>query len=75
MNERGEPCAAFDDGADRGPVDADDEVALVVTGYGAVFRLGGPLTDQDIGGDREPTALAWTWPAAFAALVRCVDRG
>lgn len=48
MNERGEPGRAFDDGADRGPIGPDDEVALAVARDRAVFSLLGPLADQDV---------------------------
>src|SRR5699024_1474338 len=47
MDKLDEPGGAFDQGADgRGPVLADDQVPLPVSGHRPVLRLGGPLADQ-----------------------------
>src|SRR5690606_34512400 len=54
MDQRGEPRRPLDDGADRGPVDADDEVPFVVAGDGAVLSIRGPLADEDIRGHVSP---------------------
>ena len=51
MHQQGVAAGAFDDGADRGPVQPDDEVALPVPGDRSVFGLGWPLAEHDVGGD------------------------
>ena len=45
------PGGALDQGADRGAVQPDDQIAFPVPGHGPVFRLGRPLADHDLGGD------------------------
>ena len=51
MQDHGESGGPFDEGADGGAVEADDEVALPVAGYGPVVGFGWPLTDEDLVAD------------------------
>ena len=51
VQQHREPGGALDERADRGAVEPDDEVAFPVAGHGPVVGLGGPLADQDLGGD------------------------
>ena len=46
MDEHREPGRAFDQRADRGTLQTDDQVAFPVSGDGAVVGLGGSLADQ-----------------------------
>ena len=48
LQQHEKPGAAFDEGADRGAVEADDQVALPVAGNRSVLGLGRALADQDL---------------------------
>jgi len=45
VQRHGEPGGPFDEGADGGAVEADDEVALPVAGYGPVVGFGWSLAN------------------------------
>src|SRR6266542_4588730 len=47
VQQHREPGGALDQGADRGTVQSEDEVALPVPRHGAVVGLGGTLADHD----------------------------
>jgi hypothetical protein len=48
VKQHREPAAALNERPDRGAPQAEDEVALPVTGNGTVLSLGGTLTDHDL---------------------------
>ncbi len=62
MHQHGAPAAAFDEGADRRPAGADDQVALPVTGYGPVIGFGRTLGQDDISGDVPLRLVSRTGP-------------
>jgi hypothetical protein len=52
MQQHCETGRAFNQGADRGAVQADDQIALPVAGHGTVGHFGRALTDHHLGGDK-----------------------
>ena len=56
VEQHREPGGALHEGADRGLVEADDEVAFPVARDRPVICVGGPLGDQDLGGDERLAA-------------------
>src|SRR5207302_3012416 len=51
VEQHGEPGSPFDKGADGGAIEANDEVALPVAGYGPVVGFGWALADEDLVAD------------------------
>src|SRR5258708_7698055 len=51
VQQAGEAAGPLDQRSDRGPVQADDEIASPVAGNGAVLPLSWPLADHDLGCD------------------------
>jgi hypothetical protein len=62
VQQHREPRGPFDEGADGGAVEAEDEVALPVTWYGPVIGFGWPLTDEDLVVDEALTPCASARP-------------
>ena len=60
VQQHGEAGGAFDQGADRGAVQADDEVPCPVSRNSPILDLSGPLTDQDFLGDERSSPAAGT---------------
>src|SRR6266545_5072680 len=65
VQQHGEPGGALDQGPDRRTAQTEDEVAFPVPGNGAVFDLGGPFADHDLGADEllAPAPGACSWDA------------
>ena len=51
VQQHGEPGGPLHEGANRGAVQAHDEVVFPVPGHGAIRGLGGPLADHDLRAD------------------------
>ena len=51
VQQHREAGGALDQGADHGPIEADDEVAFPVPGNCPILGFGGALTDPDLVGD------------------------
>ena len=54
VHQHREPRGPLDKGADRGPLEPDDQVAFPVPGDCTVLGFGGALTDQHLRGDMRP---------------------
>jgi hypothetical protein len=59
VQQHDEPGAALDQGPDRRAAQAEDQIALPVSGHRAVLSLGGTLADQDLIGHEPLAAGAW----------------
>jgi len=62
VQKHGEPGGPFDESADGGAVEANDEVALPVAGYGPVVGFGRSLADEDLVADEALGACTGTRP-------------
>jgi len=51
MKQRGESAGPLDEGADRGAVEADDQITFPVPGCGSVINLIRAGTDRHVVGD------------------------
>jgi len=56
VQQHREPGGSFDQRADRGPVQADDQVAFPVAGHRAVVSIGGSGADHHVGSDHAAAA-------------------
>src|SRR6266705_388088 len=72
VQQHREPRGALGQGADRGAVQPEAEVAFPVTGHGPVLRLGRPLADQ-ISGRAKPFPRPLADPAPGGARPCCSD--
>ena len=52
MQQHGEPGGPFDEGADGGAVETEDEVALPLAGNSPVVGFGWPLAYEDLVADK-----------------------
>jgi hypothetical protein len=68
VQQQREAGGPFDKGADSGALEAEDEVALPMTGYGPVFGFGWSLADEDLVADEALRACTATrsWNAECA---------
>jgi hypothetical protein len=57
VQQHREPGRPLDQRADRGPVQADDQVPFPVPGNSAIVNFGGTRTDHDLWGDEPVAAL------------------
>ena len=62
VDQHREPGRALDQRADRGALQADEQVAFPVPGDGSVLGLGGPFADHHLGRDVRPGLLAGPGP-------------
>src|SRR6476469_432180 len=62
MEQRRESTGPLDDGADRGTVEADDQVALPMPGYGPVIDVIRTGTDLHLVGDKSGAELLRSGP-------------
>jgi hypothetical protein len=73
VQQQREARSPFDEGADSGALEAEDEVALPMTGHGPIVGFGGSFADENLVGD-EALGACSAAPSGRGVRDRCASK-